>query len=83
MKFNRDIKRLLKKEGELNTAIGVINQKVQSVCDFEIHLEDVSGDGWCFGAEVSGFSLYMRMIDVLDIVERTGKFTEEDWNPFN
>jgi hypothetical protein len=83
MKFNRDIQRLLKTEVEYSRAIGKINQKVQEVCEFEIHLENVPGDGWCFGSEVSGFPLYMTMQDVLEVVEKTGRFTKEDWSPFN
>jgi hypothetical protein len=83
MKFKRDIKRLLKKEIELEWAIGAILSKVQNVCEFKIHLDDVAGDGWCFGSDISGFPLYMKMEDVLEVVEQTGKFTKDDWSPFN
>jgi len=83
MKLKRDVKRLLKKESELESAIGIILSKVQNVCEFKIYLDDVAGDGWCFGSDISGFPLYMKMEDVLEVVEQTGKFTKDDWSTFN
>lgn len=81
MRFKRDVKRLMKADAELGRAVGIIKTKIQHVCEFEIHLEFVPGDGWCFGADVTGFPLYMPMDAVLEVVEKTGLFTEDDWSP--
>ena len=83
MIFNRDYKRLLKAEQELYTAKGNIIAKIQSVTDFEIHIDDVPGDGWCIGSDISGGPLFMQLKDIIDIVEKNGKFTKDDWDPFN
>ena len=83
MKFKRDIKNLIKKQNELDIAIGKINSAVLDVCDFDIVLENVPGDGWCFGSNINGSDLYMSMEDVLEVVEKKGVFTIEDWSPFN
>jgi len=82
MELRRDVTALYKAHDKMYGYTAKINQKIQSVCDFEIHLEYVSGDGWCFGSEISGSPLYMLMTDVIDVVEKTGKFTEDDWEPF-
>ncbi|GGH78049.1 hypothetical protein [Phaeocystidibacter marisrubri] len=82
MKFNRDLQRLKNAKSGYNSAIDIIASKVQSVCDFEIYLDDVPGDGWCFGSDVNGSPLYMSMSSVIEVVEKTGKFTKDDWEPF-
>ncbi len=82
MGFKRDLKNLIK-QNELDNAIGKINSAVLEVCDFDIVLENVAGDGWCFGSDINGFDLYLKMEDVLEVVEKKGSFTLEDWSPFN
>ncbi|SEC66686.1 hypothetical protein SAMN04489761_3446 [Tenacibaculum sp. MAR_2009_124] len=83
MSFKRDIKNLIKRQNELDNAIAKINSAVLEVCNFDLVLENVGGDGWCFGSGVNGFDLYMKMEDVLEVVEKKGVFTIDDWNPFN
>ncbi|WP_064967821.1 hypothetical protein [Tenacibaculum ovolyticum] len=83
MKFKRNIKNLIKKQNELDSAIGKINGAVLEVSDFDIVLENVGGDGWCFRSDINGFDLYMKMEDVLEVIEKKGVFTIDDWNPFN
>lgn len=82
MKFKRDVAGLYRAAEVLESAVDRIIKKVRSVCDFELYLADVSGDGWCIGSEVDGKAGYMKLLDVLDIIEKNGRFTEEDWKPF-
>jgi len=70
-------------DNNLACAMADLCAEIQEVTNFHIVVQEVAGDGWCVMAEISGFPLNMIIEDVINIINKKGKFTEEDWSPFN
>ncbi len=81
--LDKKYRRIIKLDNNLAFAMDDLCEELQKKTDFDISIQNLSGDGWCVMSEITGFPLNMKVESFIETAKNKERVTIDDWHPFN